>query len=1065
MKWQDFYFNWLQQIGFYQWFNATLNGNKNDIAVGSASNIGSVGFQKNDAEPNVPEYQHPAQELIETALQNTDVLPAQNNGPLRRMRNRGQSYTNNAMAYLRGSEFGEGQKNTLRYWGVQPQGVGFDSQSNVYRGYSYYTEAMKQKVVLRTQRGGVIKKDKDWLVDKDGRTYPTTRRPSNAQMVTVQHPDYQKWADVGNVMQINWGAMNGFNAITYDPTRDYEPTVVFNESGTLTYSGTQDDAGDWTITNSDEYDATLVQYIKSGEDIHIRTKAFDETYYAHDKVMYDATKQIAEILIREKPNITVATAEVIQYILSPQYLTNWFGYESTNGNFTLPFTETFVEKMATFPLSQQAILEIIQLNSLIDDGSTDVRGFLNFPMSPLLFTLPVMQQNSEASQVTMGGRTFTIQQGPTQKMTPALRRNSWNNPVAGGLQSFMGQMYEENCVLLREMWESFELCDEELLTWLTSHFDSPSWRGEYAEKYEPLFCLPSWANPNYAAAIGRQVTNDETNWQAPNNSLDWLPRDIAFVVNENMPRYLYEIPLSEWMQNYGGEGPQTQDLKYWEIDSTFLHINSKKQRGRTDPTITDLHIIQLKPLPSGRAADGSIIMDRGLKNNIGISELTATADDLQGRIDADSLPQAIYTFWDRSHSWPLEVPIPNGTDNMGNNRGQKSKQVAPLHSMLSAMDETDTWWNDFLSPTTGILSMNSNDENPLMWPGWRLGWNYCYMENIIWRNRLSSSPSEWTNDLTLESFCEKVFPSTNMVVKYFPKIEGGGAAYTTEDGTVWADMSLDQQAETIVRQSDEGNIPFSSPTLTYTNNLSRQGPKSIDPTFVSAVLHSRKLPRLNLAANVSQMNWNIVPVNRASHAITNRNYMAYGGLQGREARRSEMNDYQESNWGVTYYPVTPWASVRGRQIQDGEYEFTNKGNMEIGLGNQVVLMEDDATNIAVLPNIKAMSSVGNSEEWAIEMQNTGYNRASWGWDGSLISFLYSANGGTVPEIDFNTAKKVILSDLPTDIYQMETYTNLSSRNIDYTAPSGNPWRRGKIPMINWAAILSPKLLTMLTSED
>jgi len=101
----------------------------------------------------------------------------------------------------------------------------------------------------------------------------------------------------------------------------------------------------------------------------------------------------------------------------------------------------------------------------------------------------------------------------------------------------------------------------------------------------------------------------------------------------------------------------------------------------------------------------------------------------------------------------------------------------------------------------------------------------------------------------------------------------------------------------------------------------------------------------------------------------------------------------------------------------------------------------------------------------LRCKNTGYNRASWGWDGSLISFLYSANGGTVPEIDFNTAKKVILSDLPTDIYQMETYTNLSSRNIDYTAPSGNPWRRGKIPMINWAAILSPKLLTMLTSED
>lgn len=31
MKWQDFYFEWLEKIGYYDWFNATLVGYKNSI--------------------------------------------------------------------------------------------------------------------------------------------------------------------------------------------------------------------------------------------------------------------------------------------------------------------------------------------------------------------------------------------------------------------------------------------------------------------------------------------------------------------------------------------------------------------------------------------------------------------------------------------------------------------------------------------------------------------------------------------------------------------------------------------------------------------------------------------------------------------------------------------------------------------------------------------------------------------------------------------------------------------------------------------------------------------------
>ena len=39
------------------------------------------------------------------------------------------------------------------------------------------------------------------------------------------------------------------------------------------------------------------------------------------------------------------------------------------------------------------------------------------------------------------------------------------------------------------------------------------------------------------------------------------------------------------------------------------------------------------------------------------------------------------------------------------------------------------------------------------------------------------------------------------------------------------------------------------------------------------------------------------------------------------------------------------------------------------------------------------------------------------------------------------------------------------RNIDYTMPSGTPWRRGKIFMINWVAILTPSILNMLSPDS
>jgi hypothetical protein len=650
--------------------------------------------------------------------------------------------------------------------------------------------------------------------------------------------------------------------------------------------------------------------------------------------------------------------------------------------------------------------------------------------------------------------------------------------VAGGIQNIMNQKTGISMAAIKEMWDDMELCDDDLLAWLNGTtavgdldetggvtLDGPS-----ATASEPYFALPTWANPNYAAAVVREIINPETTWRIPQNSLDWLPRDIAFVVNEGVPRYLYEIPLREWMMQYMGDGPQTQDLKYWEINSTFLHVNTKNQRGRADPTIEDIHAISL----FGVRVNSMELMDRGVKNNIGISEMTASPENLRGEFLLESPPQVIYSFWDRTHTWPMEIPIPNGTDNMGNNRGQKSQQVSKLHSMLTPTDDDSEWWNLFLNAENGILSMTATDLTPEVWSGWRMAWNYCYMEDVIWRKRIlkesiGNNPEDdpdWTDDLTLENFCEKVYPSEPINVAYTPK-----AIPRPESIGDWATMSFIQQAEQIAASMDT-NTPFNNsinPNALYLHNLTYQSTNSSLPSYISS---TNKLPRLNIApvgdAFGGLGNQSIQsPTNKAAYAAIVRNYMAWTSIQGRQNEAKVMSDYTENNeWNVSSYPVNAFALVQGRQIQNGDYPFMNN-NIQFpeGAGTHAVLMEDDAANIAILPNIQKMETVGDAQDWTTIRENTGYNRGGWGWGGSLIDFLYSANNGTSPELDFNTVQKIIISDLPTDVYQMETYTAFSSRNIDYTAPSGSPWRRGKIPMINWSAILSPKLLTMLTSEE
>ena len=67
---------------------------------------------------------------------------------------------------------------------------------------------------------------------------------------------------------------------------------------------------------------------------------------------------------------------------------------------------------------------------------------------------------------------------------------------------------------------------------------------------------------------------------------------------------------------------------------------------------------------------------------------------------------------------------------------------------------------------------------------------------------------------------------------------------------------------------------------------------------------------------------------------------------------------------------------------------------------------------------------------------------------------------------FSSAPKVFFSNLPADSLEVEEMPeNLVGRTIDYTMITGNPWRRGKIPIINWCAILSKAILRMVTPPE
>jgi len=77
----------------------------------------------------------------------------------------------------------------------------------------------------------------------------------------------------------------------------------------------------------------------------------------------------------------------------------------------------------------------------------------------------------------------------------------------------------------------------------------------------------------------------------------------------------------------------------------------------------------------------------------------------------------------------------------------------------------------------------------------------------------------------------------------------------------------------------------------------------------------------------------------------------------------------------------------------------------------------------------------------------------------------SADGNDYAPL-FQDAPKVFIQNLPPDSLEVEVMPEtLVGRSVEYSMPSGNPWRRGKIFLINWVSILSRKVMQMLQPPE
>jgi len=1014
MKWQEFYFKWLNDIGYFKWWNATLVGQKNPSPMGSRMNIGTVGFPSDiEGVPSTPVVLHPAQSLINSALENSGPLNAE---ALRRMRPRGSQVGLSAqlLTYLSGESFADPQKNTLRYWGVQPNGNTFLPNSNFYRGFEYYINAMKQKYELRGPRGNRLLTEKDWLSDKQNRTYPTTRRHTTGKMIAAQHPDYQDYADIGNIMQIDWGVLNGYSHTLYSPTISWDELPLVDITGNAT-------TGETPLIDAAE--AWLNERIGNGKDFMIRNKLFDENLYVTDKLAHETLQRMTEILLRELPEISMITAETIL-----QYLNLDFVGLNELGHPTVP--EGYTATLEALPLSADAILQLQRLLDLYPSVVGEITFYLNFPYSSD-FLVP--QNNGIATMDAFGNR-LNGEILKYQETAGGLKHYSSSNSPQGTTISTI--------VNALDCWESYQIVDESLQPFITSFrgmFDAILTRYN-AERDTPiaslrrtsdehlssvmtqwLFSIPSWVNVEYALAVATYYspTGDGGGWP---NGLYAVPREIVFDLGGD-PQYAYEISLSDWWFHYERNAPTTTDLKYWHISTTFLHPSTKKTRGSSTPELTEFHAISMTPDPEYLNPK----YNGWVWNDIGVITVENAQPLMNGAISTpEEIPLITYKFWDEGCSWPRQKIDPPNNAPLGYGRQRGQGNIGMLQSFLTPMTTIhDEWWNEFLGDS-GILSMETqpnpeDPQNPIkLGNGWEIGWSWSYMENVIWRNRLEGVG--WANDITLEDFSQRVYPTTNIDVHFQPKIP-------PQSGE-----------ETSIRQ-----LLATPHDETY-------------PTAAKVKGELFRLPRRNLYEPTD---------------APDPQGIIMSNLIGLDTETSLRSGYENPNEYVITMPRMNSATENANQLRRGNWTWRKllrplqntavEGYLR--LNNNTMMMEDNNGNLAFTPNNMEYGRNFTDEQWAAIRESGGVIRDNLVWAGGREPLLNRAMGNTENTMEYSDVPRIVIESLPDDIFEMEELTNLEGKTIDYSAPTSSPWRRGKIPLINWAAILNNRILSLITPQE
>ena len=1143
MKWQDFYFEWLVKIGFYDWFNATMVEYKTPYPVGSRQNIGTVGFGGEGEPsiqdvPNVPTYQHPAQAKIDLDLDNTLPLNAMNSIARRGGGGATGLFTQPVAQYLRSSEFGVGQANTLRYWGYQPQGQTFSAPSNFYRGYSYYSNAMKQKKELRGRRGDVLVKGskKEWFTDKKNRTYPSLRMNQTVPMVGIRHNDYSHYGDVGNLMEIAWGSMNGLSytynelgnsenfpeldaleeqfmtqitdneanrgLVNADPLRTSEAlnrgrrpglgglraeaayinrpsNLLLDDDITMEVTGIRSN-----LDNSEEINAVnqindfIHERYKNNKGVIARNKKFREVDYVKDKIRHDCRQQINNLLLGIDADMSVTTAEVILQILgNPSIGINRQGELSGGPIQSIINTQIDLIIPRDTQIKIQELLLMHGPVEIYDSNGNDIMKslktktrigsfYLDIPMNKLQFAVPTQSQSQNYRFVWSWNGVSTGNLNVQKKLIPMMMRGS-----IGDEELFANQNTVGVAQAMTSMWQDLQIVDDLLMPLINAineylpEIENSNYNLDYYGRLDWLYSLPTWINPSYASMVAdNEIQNS--------NSIDWLPKDVGFRIN-GQDEYMYGIKLRDWVENYKNFEPQTTNQKYWDISVMFNQPVTKKSRGATEREIIEYHQIILNLQPVNNSQDYNRV-NQIIANNLGMVESDVSPENWIGIISEGDLPGMTYEFFNDVVEWPQNLELPGFTQQ----RSGGTQGLGKMHSYLTPMDDDTEWWNQFLDNETGILSLNAPISNAQAPPpinsvdlldGWSIGWDFGYMDSIIQRAKSEGKP--WAQELTLESYCKKVYPSERIDAIFHPKLE---YYYTDEDV---ANTDLEMRAMYYGLKTPMSNIAnFNVFTLSGNSN-SRENYLTFLP------FESRNYTTSSNIGSPSRVRFN-----RRNEFGGVPHRISENGLRVLARYSNPMLGWQDSEPWLQYIendegytPVNqptkfePQAkiqavdnsSVRNNRLQG----ISEAGGVQLfdsnvtNFKNGFQIMEQENGNLVSIPTFNPVVKSWDDVSWEELNTASGYNNLRAAFTGNIISASMEGRGETY-EPNFRNSAKCIIGEIPSDILEVEEMPeSFVGRNIDYSMPSGNPWRRGKIFMINWVAILSRNILGMLQPDD